>query len=164
MAAQLLQHISSSEQSTPSLLYYFIPLGNSTLSSFYLTLDQVPPHSYTILPPCQPNSYLILPPLNKFRPHSCTIYPHWQPKSNIILPPLNKLPPRSYTILSPLAAQLLHHFTPSEQIAPSLLHHFIPLGSSTFSSLYIPLDKSPLQTFKILPPLGSPTLTTYFVL
>ena len=30
---------------------------------------------------------------------------------------------------TPLAAQLLHHFTPSGQITPSLLHHFIPLAA-----------------------------------
>ena len=73
-----------------------------------------------------------------------------------MLHPLDKLPPRSYTILSPLAAQLLHHFTTSQQITPpptltpfypswqpnsyiilpsldkytpSLLHHFTPLAA-----------------------------------
>ena len=111
--------------------------------------------------PWQPNSYIILSPLYKLPLHSYTIlthpsplaaqlwshfthseqithsllhqFPPWQPNSNsyIILSPLNKLPPQSDTILNPLVDQLLHRFTPSEQITPSTLHHFTPLGSPT---------------------------------
>ena len=35
-----------------------------------------------------------------------------------------------------LAAQLLIHCTPSEQITTSLLHHFFTFGSSTLTSFY----------------------------
>ena len=49
---------------------------------------------------------------------------------------LNKLPPHSYTILAPLAAQILANVTPSGQVNPSLLQHFTPLGSPTLTSFY----------------------------
>ena len=77
-------------------------------------------------------------------------------------PPVSKLPPQSYTILSPFPAQLLHHFTPSEQITPSLLQDFTPLGSPILTSFYplwtiYPLTFTP---FYPPPPLGSPSLTS----
>ena len=51
LAAQLLHHFTTSEQFTPSLLLHFTPLGSWILSSFYAPLDNLPPQSYTFLPP-----------------------------------------------------------------------------------------------------------------
>ena len=96
LAAQLWNLFTTSEQITPSLLHHIIPLGSPTIISFYPLWT-----NYTIT--------LI------------TFYPPWQPNSYTILLSLEKLPPHSYIILSPLAAQLLYHFTPSEQITPSVL-------------------------------------------
>ena len=113
-----------------------------------------------------------------------------QPRSYIFLRSLNKLHPHFYVTLSPLADQLLHHVTPSEQKTPSLLHHFTPLGSPTLTSFYPlwtnypltltpfyppwqpnsylilpPLDKLPPHSYTILPPpLGSPILTSFYPL
>ena len=88
-------------------------------------LDELTPHSYNNLPPWQPNSFLILPPLNEFSPHSYTNLP---PLAAQLLAQFTAPPPLSRQITPSLlhhfislAAQLLHHFTPSEQITPSLL-------------------------------------------
>ena len=181
LAAELLLHFTPSGQITYSLLHHFTPLDSSTLSSFYTPLDKLP-LSHTILPPWQPNSYFTLPPLDKLPTHSYTILPFltaqllahfiplwtnyplilapfqppWQSNSYtyINLPPINKNSPILHHFTS-LAAQLLLHFTPSEQIIYSLLHHFTPLDSSTLSSFYTPLDKLPLHSYTILPPLAA---------
>ena len=87
-----------------------------------------------------------------------------------------------------MAAQLLHHFTPSGQITPSLLHHFTPLGSSTRTSFYPLWTNYPLTLTPFYPPwqpnslplftpsgqiissltpfypLGIPTLTSFYPL
>ena len=94
----------------------------------------------------------MLPHLEKLPLTLATFYPHWQPNSDLILPPLEKLPSHSCNILRPLAAQLLHHFTPSQQITTSPLHHFTLFGSSTLSSFYPPLDKLSPHSYTILPP------------
>ena len=70
-----------------------------------------------------PNSYIILPPRCK------TSYQDVRVGGSICLLPT----PHSHIILPPLAAQLLHHFTPSQQVTPSLLHHFSPLGSANLT-------------------------------
>ena len=64
-------------------------------------------------------------------------YPIWQPK-----------------------AQLVHHFTNSEQINPSLLHHFTPLGSPYLKSylILIPSDKLPPHSYTFLTPLAAQIL------
>ena len=101
MEAQFLPPFTSSEQTTRSLLHHFIPLGSPVLTSFY--------------------------PLNKYSLTITPIYPPWHSNSYIILPPPEKLPPHSYTILSPLSAQLSHHFTPPPRTRYSLhIHHFDP--------------------------------------
>ena len=124
MAAQLLHHLAFSEQTKHSLLHNFIPSPSSTLNevpplfhhfarfgspaltSFHL-LNILPPHSYTIL------LLLAAQLLHHFT--------HFDP-----------LPSFSCTI----SAQLLIHFTRSEQINHSRIHHFIPLGSPAFTSFY----------------------------
>ena len=166
LAAQLLHHFTPSEQITPSLLQHFTLLGSPTLTSFY---------------PLWTNYPLTL----------TTFYPSWQPNSYIIKTPLNKLPPHSYNNLPPLAAQLLHHLTPSGQITPLILHHFNPLGSPTLTSFHplwtnyhltltpfypppplaahivahvTPSGKINLSLLQHFPPLGSPTLTSFYPL
>ena len=82
-----------------------------------------------------------------------------------------------------MAAQLLHHFTLSEQITTSLLNHFIPLAAQflhhfalseknyplTFTPFYPPwqpnsyiilhpLDKLPPHSYTILPALAAQLL------
>ena len=164
----------------PSLLRHFTALGSPHLTSYILPpLDTLPPHSYTNLspppgsrtltsfyplwtnypltltpfyPPWQPNSYIILPPLDKLPPLTQFYYP-WQPKSYIILPPLDKLPPDSYTIWPPLAAQLVHHFTPSGHLpknlntwkGPPIAANCSPLLHGNFSQWVISWKVLPLQ-------------------
>ena len=136
MAAQPSNHFTISEQITNTLT----PFYPSWQPSSYLNLppfNKLPPHSYIFLSLWQLNSYLILPHLNKYPLVIAPFYhPHWQPNSYIILPALKKILPPSYTMLAPFAAQLLHHFSPSEQTTRSLLDHFVPYGSSTFESFY----------------------------
>ena len=87
LEAQLLHHFTPSWQITPSLLHNFTPLGSPHLTSSY---------------PLWTNYPLTPTPF----------YSYWQPNSYNIFPPLDNIPPHSYTNLPPLAAQLLHHFTP----------------------------------------------------
>ena len=164
LAAQLLAYFTPSDQFTHSLLHFTLP------------------------PPLQPSSYLILPLLNKLPPHSCTILsplaaqllahfnpsgeftlsllhhftsppPTWLPCSNPHFPPSEQITPQSHTILSPLAAQLLAHFTPSEQFTHSLLH-FTPLQPS--SHLILPLlNKLPPHSYTILSPLADQLLAHF---
>ena len=162
---QLLHRFTPSEQITPSTLHHFTPLGSPTFTSFYplwtnypLTLTPIHPLAakLKLLHHFIPSEQITPSVWHHFKPLSCPLltsfypiwtnyalnftpfYPPWQPNSNsyIILSPLNKLPPQSDTILNPLAAHFLHHFTPSEQITPSTLHHFTLLGSTTFTSFY----------------------------
>ena len=56
---------------------------------------------------------------------------------------LQKLPSHSYITIPPLAAQFLHHFTPSEQITTSLVQPFRHLGSPILSPFY-PLEQKDL--------------------
>ena len=137
MAAQLIAHYTPSEQITPNFYNHFTPVAAKIFPHFTPS-EQITPsllHNFTP-PPWQPNSYIILSPLNKLPPHTYTILPPWQPNSYIFLRSLNNLHPHSYVTLSPLADQLLHHFTPSEQFTPSLLHHSTTFGNSTLSSFY----------------------------
>ena len=129
---------------THSLLQHFtfLPLGSPALTSIYPLL--------TIYP---------LTPT--------TFYAHWQPSSNLIIPPLSNCPTHFYNILpfSPLAAQLLPHFTPFEQITPSLLYHFMPLAAQLLA-YFTPSEQitpSFLNHFNPLP-LGSPALTSFYPL
>ena len=63
-------------------------------------------------------------------PHSYIVLPPWQPSSLLIFTSPEHFSPNSYTTFLPLAAQLVTHFTPSEQLPPhSLLHHFNPLAA-----------------------------------
>ena len=71
-------------------------------------------------------------------------------KSYLILIPPDKLPPHSYTILTPLAAQILPHFTPSEQITPSLLRHFTPWAAQ-FLHHFTPSEQITPHSYTILP-------------
>ena len=66
--------------------------------------------------------------MNKLPPHSYNILTPLAAELLHHFTSLDKLPPHSYTILPPLAAQLLPHFTLSWQITPSLLHNFTPSG------------------------------------
>ena len=147
LAAQLLHHYTPSEQINPPLLQHFTHLGSPTFTSFY-------------------------PLLTKYPLNLTPFYPPWQPNSYIIKPPLDILPPYCYTILPPLAAQILAHVTPSGQINPSLLQ-FTPLGSPTLTSFYplwinYPLTLTPIyppwqpNSYIILPPLNKlpPTFTS----
>ena len=64
----------------------------------------------------------------------------------------------------PIAAQLLHHFTPSEQITPTLLQHFYtPWQSNSYIILPL-LNKLPPHSYNIFAPLGSQTLTSFYPL
>ena len=136
LAARLLHPFTRSEQTTPSLLHHFTPLGSSNLTSCYPLWRNYPLTLATFYPHWQPNSYLFLPPLEKLPPHSCNILPPWQPNSYIILPPLNKLHPHHYTILPSLAAQLLSHFTHLWTNYPLTLTPFKPLGRPTLATFY----------------------------
>ena len=133
-----------SSHCSPTLTSFY-PLGSPTLASFH------PPGSPTLT---SINSLNLLAPI----PEDCQSWTHnlctlscvtlssrpsmlvqlltvyIYKKYLLELPHHNKLPTHSYIVLPPLAAQLLHHFTPSEQITPSLLHHFTPLGSPTLTS------------------------------
>ena len=87
-------------------------------------------------------------------------YLFWQPISYIILPPLNKLPPHSFSILRPLAAELLAHFILSGKITPAFLHHFTPLAANSYIVLPL-LNKLPPHFYTILPPLAAQRLPHY---
>ena len=75
----------------------------------------------------------------------------------------NKLPPHSYIVLPPLAAQLLHHFTPSEQITTSLLHHLTPLAAQLFHN-FAPSEQITPSLIHNFTPFGSPTHTSFYPL
>ena len=169
-AAQLLAHFTTSEEFTHSHLQHFTPVGNPALTSLY---------------PLRAIDLLIL----------TTFYPPplWQTSSNFILLPLNNLLTHTYNNLppSPLTAQLLPHFTPSEQITPSFLNLFTPLpigrqaltlfcpfstiypltltsfhpSWQTSSNLILPLLSNwPTHSYNILtpPPPGSTTLSSFY--
>ena len=51
-----------------------------------------------------------------------------------------------------MAAQILTHFTPSEEITSSLLQHFNPLGSPTLTPFYPLWTNYPPHSYNILPP------------
>ena len=53
-----------------------------------------------------------------------------------------------------MAAQLLHHFSTSEQIIPSLLNHFTPLGTPTLTSFYPLWTNYPLTNTAFYPLAG----------
>ena len=92
--------------------------------------------------------------MNKLPPHSYTILPPLAAQLLAHFTPLWTKYPLTLTptYLSPLAAQLLHHFTPSDQITPSLLQHFTSLGSPTLISFYTPLNKLPPHSYNTYPP------------
>ena len=50
--------------------------------------------------------------------------------------PSEQITPNFYNHFTPVAAKIFPHFTPSEQTTLSLLPHFTPLGSSTLNSFY----------------------------
>ena len=162
LAAQLLPHFTPSEQITPSFLNHFVHLGSPTLSSFYPLWAIYPLTLKTFYPPLKPSSYLILHTVNKLHPHFYTILSPLAAQLSPHLTPSEQKTPHSYTILSPLAAQLLAHFTPSEQFTHSLLHHFTPshLGIPVLTSFY-PLWRIYSLTLTIFYTLGSPALTSF---
>ena len=126
------------------LLYHFTPP------------DKLPPHSYTILPPLAAQLLNHFTPSEQITPLTLKqFYPPWQHDFYLILPPRDKLPPHSYTVLPPLAAQLLPHLTPSGGITASFLHHFTPPPPRQPNSYLIlrALDKLPPHSYTILPPL-----------
>ena len=127
-----------SEQITPHSYLNFTPLGSPTLTSFHPLWTNYPLTLTPFYPSWQTNCYILKPLLNKIPPHSYTILPPPPLASQLLhhFTPSEQITPYSYTILPPWAVRLLHHFTPSEQITPSLLHHFTPLGSSSLSSCY----------------------------
>ena len=145
LAAQLLSHCTPSEEFTHSHLQHFTTVGNPALTSLYtseqLTID--PLILTTFYPP-----------------------PTWQP-SSILLPLTNLLTHTSseqitHSLLqhfTPLAAQLLSHFTPSDEFTHSHLQHFTSVGNQALTSLYpseqLTIDPLVLTTFYPLP-LGSP--------
>ena len=183
MAAQLLHHFTPSEQITPSFLHHFTLLAAQLLHNFTPLWTNYPLTLTPLYPPWQPNSYIILPPgqitpslLHHFTPlGSPTLtsfyplrtnypliltpfYPPWQPNSYIILPPPNKLPPHAYTILLPLAAQLLAHFTPFWTIYPLTLTRFYPPCQPNSYLILPPLYKLPPHSYTILPGLTAQLL------
>ena len=125
-----------SENTTPSLLHHFTPLGRPTLTSFYPLWTNNPLTLSPFYPPWQPNSYIIL---------------HLGSPTPTIFYPPKKLPRHCYTILSPLADQLLHHLTPSEQITPSHLHHLTPLADQLLPQ-FTPSRKINLSLTPFYPP------------
>ena len=127
------------------------------------------PHSYIfwsvkgVKCPLNPNSHIILPPLTEQKdvrvggggnlyftpslPHHFTpVGSPVQPNSYIILTTSD-----SYTILSPLAAQLLAHFTPSERINPNSYITLTPLQLKPYLILP-PLNKLLPHLYTIVPP------------
>ena len=148
LAAQLLHHFTPSGQISPSLLQHFNPLAAQLLPQFTISGQITPSLLHHFIPLGSP-TITFLPPVNKLPLTLTPFYPSWQPNSYIINPS-GKITPHSYTILPPLAAQLLHHFIPSGQITPSLLHHFTPSERITHSLLHY------------FTPLGSPTLTSFY--
>ena len=165
LAAQLLAHFTLSGKITLSLLHLFSPFAAQLLHHFTPSDQITPSLHFTSPPPWHPNSYLISLPL-------------------VILPP------HSYTILPPLAAQLLHHFNPSGKITTSLLDHFAPpplaaqllahytlSGKITLSLLHLfspfaaqllhhftPSDQITPSLHFTPPPPGIPTLTSFHCL
>ena len=107
----------------------------------------LPPHSYTILTPWKPNaaqkdvivlSCIFLKKTSHCSPNLTSFYPPWKPNS--------------YIIFTPLAAQLLHHYT------PSILHCFSPhtwrLPVLNPQPLYPQLCRLILQTIEACPTLN----------
>ena len=161
LAAQLLPHFTPSEQINPSLLHHFTSLGRSTLNSVYPLWTNYPLTLTPFLPPpWQPSSYLTLPPLNKLTPHSYTILPHFAAQLLHHFTPSEQITP-SLSHHSPLAAQLLPHFTPSGQITPSLSHHSPPCSPTltSFNSLWA---NYPLTLTSFLPPPLAAQLLPHF--
>ena len=63
---------------------------------------------------------------------------------------------------TPITAQLLIFFIPSEQITPSLLQHLPPLAAQLLI-IFTPLNKYPILLHHFTPPPpGSPTPTSFY--
>ena len=192
LPAQLLHLFIPSEEITPSFLHLFTTLDCPTITSFYPLLNKLTPHSYTNLPSLAAQLFYHFTPSGQITPsllHQFTLLGSPTLTSFYTPPPPNKLPPHSYTNLTPLAAQLLHHFTPSEEITPSFLHLFTTLDCPTITSFYPLLNKLLSHSYTNLPSLadqllhhfspsgqitpsllhqfnllGSPTLTSFYPL
>ena len=120
--------------------------------------EQIIPHSNAILPPLAAQFLILFPPLNKLPLTLTPFYPHWQPSSDLISSPLEQIPlnpkpfyppwqPISYLILPPLRKYplpLLHHFThPPPPLAVQLLH------------LFTPSEQITPHSYTILPPMAA---------
>ena len=149
----ILVKIAPFQQITPSLLHYFVPLGSSTLSSFYPALDKLFFHSCTIITPLAAQLLHQFIPSEQIAPSLYTVLPHLADNSYIILPP------QSYIVLEPISEEcqsrthnlctlscvaltsrpsmlvqlltvfiwiILVRIALSQQITQSLLHHFTP--------------------------------------
>ena len=157
----------------PSLLHHFTPPWQANSYFILPPLKKYPLNLTPFWRPWQPNNYNILTPMNKKPPHSypisppletqlcyhftpfaapllphfisseqitplilATLNPPWQPSCYIFLPPLSKLTPHSYTIFSPWQPNS-YIVLPLWTMYPSFLHHFTPLGSPTLTSFYL---------------------------
>ena len=125
-----------SEQITPTLLHQFTPLDRPKRCKNGGLICRLPPHSYTILPPWKPNAAQ-----KDVRILSCIFLKN-----------------------PPLAAPLLHHFTPLGSptfttFYPSILHYFsartwrLPVLNP--QPLYPQLRRLDLQTINACPTLDS---------
>ena len=161
LGAQLLHHFIASEQITPSLLHHFTPLAAQLLPHFSPS-DQITPSLLHHFTHCSPTNTPFYPLRTNYPLTLTPIYAPWQPNYNIILLPLIKLPPYSYTILPPLAAQLLHHFKPLWTNYPLTLTPLYPPWQTKNYTILPPLDKLPPHSYTILPPLAA-QLLHYFI-
>ena len=73
--------------------------------------------------------------------------------------PSEQITPNFYNHFTPVAAKIFPHLTPSEQITASLLHNFTPPPWQPNSYIILsPLNKLPPHTYTILPPLATQLL------
>ena len=137
----------------PPTLIPFYPHGSSTLTSFYplgtsyrLTLTSFYPFGSPAL--CS-----FLPPQNTSVPTLTPLFYPWQLNSYLILHLWTNYPPpppllHHFTIL---AAQLLHHFTPSQQITPNSYTTY-PRWQLNSCLIICPVNKLPPHSYTVLPP------------
>ena len=149
LAAHLVPGFTALKKYALTLTQFYHPLQPTSYLIFY-PLRKSTPYSYTILRPLAAQllhlfypSEQITPPPPPPHPTHTSLYSPWQPNSYFIFPSLNKLLARSYTILSPLAAQFLHHFNTN----PHPLNKLPPLLRQ--------LSPCQLNCFLTLPPLNN---------
>ena len=163
LAAQLLAHSTPYDRLT-SNSYTTLPLGSSTLTSFYPLWTTTPStHSYTILPPLAVQLLAHFTPYDRIKSNSYTTLPLGSSTLTSIYPLSTNYLTSLLHHFTHLASQLLAHFNlPLNTSAPTLNTTFLPWQLNSYLNLHLwtnypppPLSPTPVYS------LGSPALNSF---